>query len=662
VCVDENAYAFDAMTWARSGELVFELARDWVLAPYRQRKLLQIVADLITREPAIAAFVSAAAQGWTAPGDEKGAVEFRILVAQLDHKNYTSPSTGDQRTTFACPPDVMAAVQAFQQGKQRAQQALAFPDQCRAFLNGSGTLAPQQAEAVASLMTALDGDETIELDEEMQKPARIATAVALLLRAREWLHQHLDVQQRATRIVQAALAEIGDEVERSRFRYATAPSYLVFAAHFVSENWIASPSRENDEALLRILTSGDDKAASTIAWLAYRRRSELGSRWWRLLYLSLLWSGLAMLAPRPGDDEEPKERWWRWSRWLRTRSLSAQPAGMESIKLLAIARRIEKFEIHRWRERYARDGRAFEPEPGRRLSGGLDTHFLQIVFAWLFGQEPGEATSAGELEERRLLVLCFWEHEAWCRSGGGDTANDDYKPLHPIGYEIVAELARLVADAPLDRAGVLWQPVFALGPQGHYAIGAFLRQWFDQISEATDISAFISRWRPMVEYMIGNESWATGRQWHYGQQLERQVLGFAASDCIARAANPYALISAMRDLYEVWAKKRLGRHEDNLAGLCGFLSSAPGTPLRIDGLVWIANALRAKHDVGKWYRDGTSSAFMAFLDELVSHHAAEIFKNEQARQALLDLTAHAASRQLPAALTLQERVRQALRA
>jgi hypothetical protein len=658
--VDENAYAFDAATWLRSGEVVFEMARDWVLAAYRQKKLRQIVSELITRDKWIAGFVRAAAQGWTAPDDEKGALELRLLVAELNDRNYTI-AEGGQTVTFAYPAAVMEAVQGFQQGKQRAQQALAFPDQCRGFLNGLETLSAQQAAAVASLMVALDGDETVELDEEMQRPARVATAASLLLRGRQWLAGNAAIRQRAERIIQTALAEITDDAERSRFRFATAPSYLVFAAYFAAENWIASPSLENDEAVLRILTSGDDQAAGTIAWLTYRSRTALGPRWWRLLYLALLWSGLSILAPRAGDDEGLKPRWQKWCRWLRTRSLSDQTANIESIQPLAIAQRIERFEIRCWRERHARDGRAFEPEPGRRLSGGLETHFLQIAFAWLFNEQAGRATPAAELEERMLLVLRFWEHEAWCQSGSGDNADDDYKPLHPIGYEIAAELARLVAEAPVDRAAALWRPVLALGPKAHYAVGTFLTQWFNQISETTEIGAFASRWRPMIEYMIGNDSWATGRQWHYGQQLERQILGFGASDCLARSADHAALIGAMHDLYKAWAEKRLNRNEDNLAGLCGFLSSRPGTPLRIHGLLWIADALRTHADFGKWYRDGTSSVFMALLDVLMSHHATEISKSETARQALLDLSAHAASRQLPAALALQERVRKALR-
>jgi hypothetical protein len=113
----------------------------------------------------------------------------------------------------------------------------------------------------------------------------------------------------------------------------------------------------------------------------------------------------------------------------------------------------------------------------------------------------------------------------------------------------------------------------------------------------------------------------------------------------------------MRDLYETWAKRRLTDNEDNLAGFCGFLSTAAGKSLRMDGLRWIDEAMKADTDVGKWYRKETSDAFMSFLDVLVSEHVTELSKDEPARQALLDLVAHAVSLQLTAAQALQERIR-----
>ena len=145
--------------------------------------------------------------------------------------------------------------------------------------------------------------------------------------------------------------------------------------------------------------------------------------------------------------------------------------------------------------------------------------------------------------------------------------------------------------------------------------------------------------------------------WYYRQELERQVLGFGASDCLKRLPDHATLIGMTRDLFEVWAKKRLTSDEDNLAGFCGFLGTEVGRPLRIVGLQWIADAIKANPSLGKCFRDRTSSAFMEFLDVLVSEHAAEVSPDVKARQILLDLSAHAVSRQLKAALALQERIR-----
>jgi len=136
------------------------------------------------------------------------------------------------------------------------------------------------------------------------------------------------------------------------------------------------------------------------------------------------------------------------------------------------------------------------------------------------------------------------------------------------------------------------------------------------------------------------------------------VLGFANSSALARAASP-DLITSMRDLYAAWAEKRLPADEDSLAGFCGFVGTRAGEPLRLDGLLWIAKALQ-KPEGSKWYRGRTSSAFMEFLGALVTETGDEVLNRQDTRQALLDLLAVAVSRQLPAALALQDRAKKLL--
>ena len=203
----------------------------------------------------------------------------------------------------------------------------------------------------------------------------------------------------------------------------------------------------------------------------------------------------------------------------------------------------------------------------------------------------------------------------------------------------------------------IWKQVFALGPRGHHVISAFLTQWFMLIKEGSDLVEFAKRWRPMIEYMLTDEQWAADGPWYHAQQLERQVLGFGAGTFITRGSNYASLIGGLRDLYKVWADKRLPSDQDNMAGFCSFLSADVGRALRIDGIQWIASTIKADPETGKWYRDSASDAFAALLDSVVLENADELIKNPTARQALLELTAHAVARQLPRSMPLQERVR-----
>jgi hypothetical protein len=655
---EENAYWFDAMTWARSGEVVFEMARNWVGAPYRERRLRWIVPKLFLADRKLGEFLVAASGEWVSPTTDKEALEFRILVADLDYRNYSSavdPETGKEAVSFAHPPELAAAIAAFQQENSRAIQALSFPDRCRTLLTKTRTLNPQEAQAVASLMAALDGDEEVDLHEEIVRVSRVAAAAALLLRAPDWLTGNAEVQQRAQAIIDATVADISDETMPGGPPIPT--GYFEFAAYFAVQRWIAEPSKESDERVLRLLTSGDRDAVQVLCWFAYRNRDALGPRWWRLMHVALLWSGLAMLAPRFGDEDVYGARWLRWRRWLRRLNLASGNTTAKSIDPLAVAQRAEQLEIKLWQRRYAQDGRRFAIGRGRRLSGSLDTHFLQNAFAWLLRDQSSSALAPDERDTHRRLVLAFWAHQAWWLSGSGEKEDDDYQPMPEFGYAILDELARLTIESPAADTPALWRPIFALGPKGHYAIGHFLTAWFNQLTESTVATEYAQRWRPMIQFIVLTDEWAKDGRWYYRQQLERHVLGFGMSGYLGRLPAHDALVGSIRDLIEVWARKRLTGDEDNLAGLCGFLGTGPGKPLRIAGLQWISGAIRADAEVGKWFRDRTSNAFMEFLDVLVSEHAGELAHDEKPRQALLDLIAHAVSRRLTAALTLQERFR-----
>jgi hypothetical protein len=654
--VENAATGVDISRWARSGELIFQMGRDWVLAPYRKAKLQQIAASIVMQDDGVAQYLLAVTAKWEAPTLAKEAVEFRMLVAELDHRNYVrvpDPASGHEKVEFQYPADVIGAAQSFNEGVSLARQINELPYKCRSALNSSKALTSNSGPYLAELMEAASSNVDIKLTDDFKKVARVAAAATLLLKAPEWLAEHADVAQRACAIINAVVDSISRDSKDSRSRSIRGAPEMEFAAHVVAENWIAAPSKETDVAVMRIMTSGDDAAVMVLFSLAYRSRDALGNAWWRLLFLALLRSGLSILAPGYGDEEDIEALWQRWLRWLRTRRISGTTATNKRIDPLGIAKRVEKFERRRWQRRYARDGRRDRIKPDRRMSGGLDMHFLQKAFGWLVA----EGASLLDPDEQATLLGAFWSHEAWCLRGSADDDDGDFKSRGQFGYSIVCALARLALLSPAAKANAIWEQVFAIGPRGYHAIGVFLTEWFTLIEEPTDVIEFSTRWRPMIEFTLNNKQWATEGRWFYAQRLERQVLGFGAGGFITRAPSHAALIGGMRDLYKSWAETRLPSNQDNMAGFCGFLSSDAGHVLRMDGLQWIAAVMRADPETGKWYRDSTSNAFMALLEAAILEDAAELTKNSAARQALVDLTAHAVARQLPRALALQERVR-----
>jgi hypothetical protein len=323
---------------------------------------------------------------------------------------------------------------------------------------------------------------------------------------------------------------------------------------------------------------------------------------------------------------------------------------------VAVAERVERLEHRQWDRREARDDYGLPRKRRQRLTGSLDTRFLHIAFGWAIENQSVAVPEGAEMDTRRDVAKALWAHQAWWLSGTGDDERSDYEAMQQFGYAVVSTLAQLAFVSPPTFGRSLWQPVFALGPKGHYAIGHFLSVWFGQVAEGVDPAAFGERWRDIIAALVLDERWAEGGPWHYQQRIERHALGFGESTSLQRLQGSQALVGAMRDHYRVWAEKRLGDDEDNVAGFCHFLSTPVAKAIRVDGLQWIATAIKNDPDVGAWYRDRVSNAFVEFLDVVVSEHRSEVLADRVLRAGLLDLIAHAVSRNLHAAQALQERI------
>lgn len=637
---------FDAFNWAGSGDMVFQMAKQWTLAPYRQMPLLEIAKRLINSDANTAAFVAGAVRNWPIPSDTKASLEFKILVAQLDPQNYTAvrDAQSDQETLhFQYSTELQSEIAAFQQAALPSAQALLIPYQCEKILPTPRLLTDSEAEMLATaLVSVSSGDE-----EETIRIAQAAIASTLLTKAALWLNAHPDVLSQVDDIVDRTIASIGETKEY--FQTSSFPGRrreLKFVAFAVMHRWL-SKEGEWDHQVLRILTSGDAQAVSTLLDIASANQDRLRSKWWRLLQLGLLWAGLSELTPRFKEAPGLEANWVRWLRWLRSRKLNANTVTANSINPLAIANRVERLMAARWRR--TQDKRGKSP---RRHSAGLDTPLLEHIFSWLLN-DTQENQAAGE-QDRRLARM-LWDFEVWRRH---DDVEDDgeHGPPSQLGYAVLQKLARLVLTFPREEAVTFWRPVLELGGDGHYSVQHFLNCWFLEIARRQDRSGISHLWRAMLEFAQGASNWTSGRRWYREQQLFRQLLGFD-SEVFAQSTHSTTLVAEMRDMYEKWALKHLPGDEDNIAGFCRFLASNAGAVIRLEGLLWLKQSFDSDGTTDQWRREHTGKALIDFLDVIVSQEVQTVLTDQTVRQALVTLAAKMVARQVPAALALQERIR-----
>jgi hypothetical protein len=644
-------FAFPAPHWARQAEMIFSMARDWHNAPYRHKSMREVVAELARSDAEFASFVDDATAKWQAPSDQKGALELRILAAQLDSRTYRATAQGGYE--FVCPPELTREIETFQNANLPTRQILQVPDWCRRILNRGASLNDTSAEALSAMLDTIDAE--TDLDEELKVRGRVAVASTLLARCSAWLDAHAAARERSWAILYTVLSDIPTTVEELRVSRIERTGILESAAHAVFWWWAETGSIEAEAAVLKIVTSGDKAGVAILFHLAYAHRLELGAKWSRLLYLGLLWSALSALMPRFAYHADAEgARWIRWLNWLRNRRLDGI-AAMAQIEPIEIAKRLERLEKIRWRREFDRRDALRGPPPDRRRTAGLDWDFLEAAFSWLWweGEKPNPLwDDEAAFQQQRQIILSLWAFEVWLNHQPRAGHTDDPVP-DQLAYNVIQTIAKMMTKASASAAQELWEPVLKLGAAGHYSVGHFISCWFSEAARL-DATDFDARWRPMIDYALNAPEWGQGQPWYYGQRLLRQILGFGSEPFLDQNSAFQDIVREMAHHYEHWAREHLSREEDNVTGLCYFLASLTGRALRIRGLGWLQQAVTAEH----WYRPAMGNALVELLNVTLTQDAQELRSDSAARDAFLALVALLVSKQMPAALTLQERTRQ----
>lgn len=656
VRVKQVGYNFIGWSWLNGGQAMFDFARDWTLAPHRQKQFLDVVVELLLADGDVARRLQALLPTWALPEDPKEALEFKLLFAALNRANYrtsTDPATGEETQGLVYPEELRLEIQSWQTDSTPTLNFLLAPNQCEQRLRSGQPLTDDEAAHLFDLLQECGAGAEGE-DEDAKSRCRFAAAGTLVALGGAWLSQNLEAQKHALEVVRAgvaAIASTGEEIRRQRM--GSLRDELKFVACAVMHLWLIDGDgvQEWETAVLRLLTSGDTRATAVIVGVAYANREQLGPSWWRLLHAGLFWSGLILLAPHHGDGDDAERAWRVWLARLRRFPLRGPNATPDDLDFKRVVAGRERLDFQRQMRLYSAGDQTWRGKPERERGGSLDGHFLEVLFNWLI---EGDGTGNRDLDTR--LALRIWDYDATRAKARGKKKHGEYDlPSQNLGYGILLKLGALSIATPEGKERAVWEPVLSHGPAAHYALQHFIYGLFVRLGKGEDPVSFERVWRATAEYGLAAD-WSQPGLWFYGERLICDLLGFGNEEALSRL-NPGAALR-MRDVYERWAAAHLAHDEECITRFCHFLTTNFGAPLRLDGLRWLAATLKALEPSGRWHRDGTGAALVELVASTLSSDGQALSQDAQARQALLEIAAALAAMNIPTALALQERIKQ----
>ena len=647
---EQMKLSFDLLHWHRQGEAIMTMARDWLLAPHRRKDLREVVRDLVSEDVSFGAELAEAVSAWPVPDDVEGQLEQRVLKSELDPANRETvldEETGEKVSRMAYPADLEADLLAYQARTNAQDMPLNLPRECAQALASGREITNESAQRLADLLP----DAGAAMPEEADRATMVAAAAAtLIVCGGAWFREHGDVAQRAHHIVRATIALAAATRERDELATNDALSFAAIGA--LSAALAAETPNEWDEPLVTILSSSDRGALATLMRLAERNRGRLGSAWYRLNYLLLLFAGLRRLAPGY-DEDDLQPLWTRWLARLRAQPVFGSEATIAIVDPSAIARRVERL-LERRRSR-ARPDRPVRLSGKARRFAGLSTHVLESGFSWLLEREAAEA-NAREPENHRVLAA-LWAFEAWRMQGDDDEDGDgdgdgEYDTPSGMGYSILQAAPTFIMAAPADDADPLWRAILNIGPNGHYAVGQFASCWFLLLFNQPDPDRFMATWKAMLDHAFAAD-WQSGRRWYRGRDMLVKLLGLQAPTELSQAAAILPRLPELSDHYRRWAQSDLAGDEDDVGTFCYFLTKEAGRNFRLEGVIWLNEALKA---TDKFYRGSTGNSLAEAIDTVLNEHSAELAAQPASRDAVIAIVARLVRGQVATAMGLQRRI------
>lgn len=634
------SFRFDALSWWRSGEEIFQIARQWLQAPFRSRPLGDFALDQQREDAAFAATMRSSLRAWISANPDIGDGE-RTFLAALDCANYRKNDDGTYQYVSNADDAPTEEVE-----PNEIDQLRSAPLIGQHILRSRGILADEQAAELVRMIEAIEVH--AELEPKEKDAGRVALVAALLVKAESWLERHSEWRGRCLTMVSNALE--GDEGEtiygrRMRFGQSTTD----FAGPAIITCWLRNPDdQEWSRLLVRFMTSLREGAVRMVIAAAHHNREKLGPKWPRLLEIAALWS--ALLALKPRFDEDGDNRNWRnWHARLQRLVVSSAAAPPSNEMLVDLARRVERLHQLRYSKSNKKHPDRREAAKDRHLSWGLDTGVLEEAFDWAltWSRDDGAQVNQPSCE----IALAAWSFETWRLFE--EAGREDRLPCQ-FGYSALDTLGRISGQESPEVSSRYWHPVLSLGAEAHAATSYFMGSFFARFSHAANPSHIAGTWRRMLEFSLADSTLTEGRHWYDGEKTLRSLLGFGAEALIGGLPGSADAVGGMSDLYATWAARYLTRDDDNMSAYAYFLTKPIAVQLRDNGLRQIAHALtsRADHRFDRHARTGET--LIELIEVALSENTG---LDDELRTAIISIVDVLVVQRVPTALAMQDRIR-----
>lgn len=617
------------------------------------KKLLKdVVIELLKADREFAMKLREASIQWPVPQDESENQRHRWLLAELDSENYRPQQDQDDDTeqVFVLPQALVMEARQWSAQSERPLMYATIPSRCSDWLASRSVIGDEHASWLYRVLHECMNDAGLDVQEK--EHCVVALVAVLTVLAQDWWEQNADASDLLLAKIEEFSLKAGslgdDDTGRgAHWRYT---QQVRFAAQALTYLWATNERQAArwEPAMLALMTCSHH-GTRVVFRESYLHRVQLGDAWWRLLRMGILWSGLSMLRPRHGEDDGLERRWSRWLGVLRGMRVRGVPTTSQDLRFDDVAVRVGRIDFARRMREYEAEEPSFRLQPKRRNSSGLNKKLLSGVFGWLI-----KDSGTGSCQLDAELSVRLWDYVIG-RARTRSKETGEYNTLgQSLGYELIVKLVSLSLCAPAGQAKIVWEPVLKHGPAAHYALRQYFECFFMMAKQVADKNHVLKTWEEISEWVL-NADWEPNRFWYHRERLIGDALGFGGAHHLDDMPSRAAL--TLKHLYEAWASERLHRVEENLTRFSAFLVTKFGAPLRTEGLVWISEAMAKHTSMRSWYRDDVPNSLVELVGTALSEDESTLSRNEDMRSALMSITATLVEKNIPAAFSLQERIK-----